>query len=87
MNFDQPARAVLAVALMYPLIASAFLLFWPEKVRGRAERYYRANPKMAKFSFSARWLGSEKYVHFLRVQGALGLLISVGLLVLLWKFS
>jgi len=85
MNFDRPARVVFAVVLMYPLIASAFLLFWPEKVRARAERYYRTRPGMAKLSFSARWLGSEKYVHFLRIQGALGLGITVGLLVLLWK--
>jgi len=87
MNFDRPARVVFAVVLMYPLIASAFLLLWPEKVRTRAERYYRANPKMAKFSLSARWLGSANYVRFLRLQGALGFLISVGLLLLLWKFA
>jgi hypothetical protein len=85
MNFDHPARVILAFVLMYPLIASAFLLFWPEKVRARAERYYRSNPRMAKLSFSARWLGSDRYVYFLRVQGALGLVVSVALLLVLWK--
>jgi hypothetical protein len=87
MNFDSPARIVLAVVLMYPVIASAFLLFWPEKVQRRAERYYRANPRMANLSLSARWLGSEKYVTLLRLQGAIGLFSSVGLLVVLWKLA
>ena len=83
MNFDRPARVVLAVVLMYPIIASAFFVLWPEKVR--AEKYYRKNPKMAKLSFSARWIESEHYARFLRLQGGVGLAIGIGLLVLLWK--
>jgi hypothetical protein len=80
LGLEHPER-LLAIVLLYPIIASAILLLWPERIRERAERYYAANPRLAKLNPMNRWLHTPHYVTALRVQGAVGLVIFFGLLV------